>query len=63
MKQLESKDNVYHDGDTRKVYLTFDCIPGDNTGAILDALASCGVKATFFVTADPPVNMMMFISA
>ena len=52
VKQLESKDNVYHDGDTRKVYLTFDCIPGDNTGAILDALASCGVKATFFVTAD-----------
>ena len=37
VKQLESKDNVYHDGDTRKVYLTFDCIPGDNTGAILDA--------------------------
>ncbi len=52
VKQLESKDNVYHDGDTRKVYLTFDCIPGDNTGAILDALANCGVKATFFVTAD-----------
>ena len=36
----------------KKVYLTFDCIPGDNTGAILDALAKCGVKATFFVTAD-----------
>lgn len=52
VKQLESEDNVYHDGDTRKVYLTFDCIPGDNTGAILDALAKCGVKATFFVTAD-----------
>lgn len=52
VKQLESEDNVYHEGDTRKVYLTFDCIPGDNTGAILDALAKCGVKATFFVTAD-----------
>lgn len=39
-------------GIQEKVYLTFDCIPGDNTGAILDALANCGVKATFFVTAD-----------
>ncbi len=52
VKQLDSEDNVYHDGDTRKVYLTFDSIPGDNTNAILDALAQYNVKATFFVTGD-----------
>lgn len=52
VKQLDSEDNVYHDGDTRKVYLTFDSIPGDNTNAILDALAQYNVKATFFVVGD-----------
>ena len=52
VKQLDSKDNVYHEGDARKVYLTFECIPGDNTGVILDTLAKYNVKATFFVTAD-----------
>ena len=52
VKQLDSKDNVYHEGDARKVYLTFECIPGDNTGVILDTLAKYNVKATFFVTTD-----------
>ncbi len=52
VKQLDSEDNIYHYGDVRKVYLTFDCTPSDNTNAILDALAQYNVKATFFVTGD-----------
>lgn len=35
---------------TRKVYLTFDDGPSDNTQAILDILNEYDVKATFFVT-------------
>lgn len=35
---------------TRKVYLTFDDGPSDNTQAILDILKEYNVKATFFVT-------------
>lgn len=52
VRQLDSEDNVYHEGNTRKVYLTFDSVPGDNTNAILDALAQHDVKATFFVIGD-----------
>ena len=35
--------------DVRKVYLTFDDGPSNNTGRILDILADYDVKATFFV--------------
>lgn len=35
--------------DVRKVYLTFDDGPSNNTGRILDILAEYDVKATFFV--------------
>ena len=35
---------------TRKVYLTFDDGPSENTEAILDVLKEYDVKATFFVT-------------
>lgn len=51
-REIDSADNAYSQGDTRKVYLTFDCVPGDNTSAILDTLAKCNVKATFFVVGD-----------
>lgn len=35
--------------DVKKVYLTFDDGPSENTGAVLDVLQRYGVKATFFV--------------
>jgi peptidoglycan/xylan/chitin deacetylase (PgdA/CDA1 family) len=42
--------NLAQQGDTLKVYLTFDDGPSTQTDAILDVLAAYGVKATFFVT-------------
>lgn len=36
-------------GPVRKVYLTFDDGPSENTADILDILAAYGIKATFFV--------------
>ena len=41
---------------TRKVYLTFDDGPSDNTQAILDILKEYNVKATFFVTGQQAVS-------
>ena len=38
------------DTTTKKVYLTFDDVPGSQTGKILDILKKNHVKATFFVT-------------
>lgn len=35
--------------ETDTVYLTFDCVPGENTREILDILDDYGVKATFFI--------------
>ncbi|MBD8925948.1 MAG: polysaccharide deacetylase [[Eubacterium] rectale] len=52
IRELDSADNAYSKGDTRKVYLTFDCVPGENTAAILDTLAKYNTKATFFVVGD-----------
>ena len=49
---IDNEDNMAVEGDTHNVYLTFDCIPSENTNAILDALAASGVKATFFVSGD-----------
>lgn len=42
-------ENLAEENDQRKVYLTFDDGPSDNTAAILDTLAKYNVKATFFV--------------
>ena len=42
-------ENFAEENDQLKVYLTFDDGPSDNTSAILDTLAKCNVKATFFV--------------
>ena len=36
------------------IYLTFDDGPGPYTADLLDVLADCGVRATFFVTAQAP---------
>lgn len=44
-----SSDNQVVDKDSRKVYLTFDDGPSDNTDEILDILKEWDVKATFFV--------------
>lgn len=43
---------VAEETDTRKVYLTFDDGPSDNTERILEILDQYGVKATFFVTGE-----------
>lgn len=47
---IDEADNLAAEGDTHKVYLTFDDGPSENTSAILDALAAYDVKATFFVS-------------
>lgn len=44
--------NLAEEGDTLKVYLTFDDGPSDNTAEILDILERYNVKATFFVIAQ-----------
>ena len=41
---------------TRKVYLTFDDGPSENTQAILDVLKEYEVKATFFVTGQQALS-------
>lgn len=47
---IDEADNLAVEGDTYKVYLTFDDGPSENTAAILDVLAAYNVKATFFVS-------------
>ena len=54
---IDSEDNMAKEGDTHKVYLTFDGGPDENTGEILDVLKKCGVKATFFVVGDDSEDM------
>ena len=49
---IDTPENMATGDDKRKVYLTFDCVLSENTGAILDALKEAGVKATFFVSGD-----------
>ena len=46
---LFRSDNILKEGETQKVYLTFDDGPSENTAKILDILKEKGVKATFFV--------------
>jgi peptidoglycan/xylan/chitin deacetylase (PgdA/CDA1 family) len=47
-----NEGNLAAEGDSHKVYLTFDGIPSENTAQILDILAEYDVKATFFVSAS-----------
>ncbi len=47
--EITASEDADEEGQVRKVYLTFDDGPSDNTGRILDILADCDVKATFFV--------------
>ncbi|MCI9173758.1 MAG: polysaccharide deacetylase [Lachnospiraceae bacterium] len=42
-------ENALEEGESRKVYLTFDDGPSENTAKILDILKEKKVKATFFV--------------
>lgn len=49
MNYETDSDNQVTDEETRKVYLTFDDGPSDNTDEILDILKENDVKATFFV--------------
>ena len=46
---IDDAENLARENDERKVYLTFDDGPSDNTAAILDTLSAYNVKATFFV--------------
>lgn len=50
VRGIDTDDNMAVEGDTHYVYLTFDCVPGKNTDAILDVLDSYDLKATFFVS-------------
>ena len=55
---LENRDSTrekqnYDEDTRRRVYLTFDDGPSDNTSKILDILAEYHVKATFFVVGKP----------
>lgn len=49
---IDTADNKAKEGDTHKVYLTFDVIPSENTDKILDVLQQYQVKASFFVAGD-----------
>lgn len=49
MNYNTDSDNQAVDAESRKVYLTFDDGPSDNTDEILDILKEYDVKATFFV--------------
>lgn len=52
VRGIDTDDNMAAEGDAHYVYLTFDCVPGKNTDAILDVLASYDLKATFFVSGN-----------
>ncbi len=54
---IDTPENLAVEGDTHRVYLTFNSDPGDNTMDILDVLAEYEVKATFFVTGDESEEM------
>lgn len=57
IRGLDAEDNLAKEGDTHKVYLTFDGGPDENTNKILDVLDQYGVKATFFVAGDDSKDM------
>ncbi len=54
--EITEEEIVIDEMHTRKVYLTFDDGPSDNTQAILDILKEYNVKATFFVTGQQAVS-------
>ena len=54
--EITDEEIVIDETHTRKVYLTFDDGPSDNTQAILDILKEYNVKATFFVTGQQAVS-------
>lgn len=54
---LDSAENMAKEGDTHKVYLTFDGGPDENTDKILDVLEQYDVKATFFVSGNDAEDM------
>ncbi len=49
VKSGTEEDNLLKEGQTQKVYLTFDDGPSESTSRILDILKEKNVKATFFV--------------
>ena len=49
VKNGAEEDNLLKEGQTQKVYLTFDDGPSESTARILDILKEKNVKATFFV--------------
>ncbi|MEH2942448.1 polysaccharide deacetylase family protein [Lachnospiraceae bacterium KK002] len=49
VKNGTEEDNLLKEGQTQKVYLTFDDGPSESTSRILDILKEKNVKATFFV--------------
>lgn len=49
VKNGTEEDNLLKEGQTQKVYLTFDDGPSESTARILDILKEKNVKATFFV--------------
>lgn len=51
-----SGNDVGEESENRKIYLTFDDGPSIYTGELLDILAECDVKATFFVTGKGKEN-------
>lgn len=54
--EVEEEQPAINEIHTRKVYLTFDDGPSDNTQAILDILKEYDIKATFFVTGQQAVS-------
>lgn len=49
VQEQEDTGNQRVEGETQKVYLTFDDGPSENTAKILDILKEKNIKATFFV--------------
>lgn len=54
---IDSPENMAGEGDSHKVYLTFDGAPDENTEKILAALKKNNVKATFFVSGAQDSDM------
>ena len=52
IRGIDSEDNFAVEGDSHYVYLTFNCVPSDNTRQLLDVLDSYQLKATFFVSGE-----------
>lgn len=55
-QRVLEESTVHQDSAGRKVYLTFDDGPSENTERILAILEEYGVKATFFVTGEQAIS-------